>query len=327
MKFIKNILNPVQCYLIVFFNLKKRRILNYCKNYDDVFEQEKKNDFSYTKIKFRLSLGYNINLDCPKTFNEKLIHRRLFSRDPIWSIVTDKIAVRTWLEEKGYLDFVNLVPARVAYSIDDLMNMKIDKPVVIKAAWASGMNLFVNSSEQLQSHKATLEIWLASPYAPERLIWAAEKMKRGFIIEDSIADEQGNVPLDYKFFCFNGKAEFVQIDLDRFSDHKRAIVSMDGTSNNWGYVKESPKNDVSQEHKSIIARMKPIVELLSKDFSFLRGDLYLYKGEIYFGELTQTPHAGFGKFTKEEVDRRLGDIWKYPKSNKLGDKLIEEIEL
>lgn len=318
-KLIKHITRPLKAYRLISFNIKRRFIIRKCENYNDVFECEKNSRFSYTKLKAKLSLGYDVNIDKPKTFNEKLIHRRLFSRDPIWPVITDKIAVRSWLEEKGYLNYVRLVPAKVAYSIDDLMELEIDRPVVVKAAWASGMNLFINSNEELQLHKATLESWLASPYTPERLIWAAENMNRGFLVEDSIADDRGIVPLDYKFFCFNGVAEFVQIDLERFSGHRRVILSRDGTREKWSYVKKQPESHFIVE-KELILKMRPIVELMSKEFSFLRVDLYLYEGEIYFGELTQTPHAGFGKFTSKEVDLRLGELWEYPGSNKLGDK-------
>jgi len=327
MSFFYKMLNPVQSLLIIIFNLRRRRIKRKCENYNDAFEFEKLSNFSYTRLKSRIILGYDANLNYPKTFNEKLIHRRLFSRDDIWPVITDKITVRDWLRNNGYLELVKLVPARVSYSVDELLNLEINKPVVVKAAWASGMNLFVNSKEELQSYKGILETWLTLPYEPEKLIWAAENMRRGFIVEDSIADEKGNVPLDYKFFCFNGIAEFVQIDLDRFSDHKRAIVYMDGTSSGWEYVKEAPKTDVGLAHKDIIRKMKPVAEILSNNFSFLRVDLYLYQGDIYFGELTQTPHAGFGRFTDKEVDIKLGELWDYPNSNKLGDKLTKEVEL
>src|SRR5690606_17188412 len=98
------------------------------------------------------------------------------------------------------------------------------------------MNLFISSNKELEAYKSTLENWLKSPYAPERLIWAPEEMQRGFLVEDSIADEDGNVPLDYKFFCFDGKIEFVQIDLDRFSGHRRLMVSPSGIEKTWGYA-------------------------------------------------------------------------------------------
>jgi len=319
-------LRPYRTFLVILYKIKKYMVLRNFKKYDDFFNYERKTGFSCTRLKAKLNLNSDINLKKPQKFNEKLIHRRLFSRDPIWPIITDKISVRGWLKEKGYLEHVQLVPARIAYSVDELLEMDIDKPVVVKAAWASGMNLFVNSNAQLQSYKNTLNEWMQSPYAPERLIWAPEKMKRGFLIEDSIADDQGYVPLDYKFFCFNGSVEFIQIDLDRFSGHRRIIVSSDGAPENWGYAKKMPENKLDIE-KDLIIKMKPIAEILSQNFSFIRVDLYWYKGEIYFGELTQTPSSGFGKFTKEGIDQKVGELWKYPDESKSGDTLLSEFKI
>jgi len=36
----------------------------------------------------------------------------------------------------------------------------------------------------------------------------------------------GKVPDDYKFFCFNGKPRFIQIDRDRFGNHRRNIYDV-----------------------------------------------------------------------------------------------------
>lgn len=325
-KYIKALLNPYESYLKLRLKYKSSWVNKNCKSFYDVFEYEKDNDFSYTKLKAKLNLGCAIDLDNPRTFNEKLIHRRLFSRDPIWPVITDKIAVRDWLKEQGYLDYVRLVPAKVAYSVEELMEIPIDKPVVVKAAWASGMNLFISSNKELQAYRSTLESWLKSPYAPERLIWAPEEMKRGFLIEDSIADEDGNVPLDYKFFCFNGKVAFMQITFYEDKQPKIMCFSPNGEEKEWTYVYPKPSFEFKLDMKNF-NKMLEIAEYMSKDFSFIRVDFYYYKDEIYFGELTQTPTSGFGLFTDSNVKNYLGDIWEYPSINKSGDLLISGIEL
>lgn len=321
-KYIKALLNPYQSYLMIRLKIKRSWINKNCKTFYEVFEYEKDNDFSYTKLKAKLSLGCEIDLGNPRTFNEKLIHRRLFSRDPIWPVITDKIAVRDWLKEQGYLDHVHLVPAKVAYSVEELMEIPIDRPVVVKAAWASGMNLFVSSNKELEAYKSTLENWLKSPYAPERLIWAPDEMQRGFLVEDSIADEDGNVPLDYKFFCFDGKIAFMQITFYEDNQPKILCFSASGKEEEWTYVYPKPNFNFKLD-KDKFNKMLGIVEDMSSGFSFIRVDFYYYKDKVYFGELTQTPTAGFGLFTDPNVKHSLGNIWKYPGKNKSGDLLLE----
>lgn len=322
----KILFNPYKYFLKLLLVLRKQWINNKCNSYYDVFQYEEKHDFSYTKLKARLHLNYKIDLKDPKTFNEKLIHRRLFSRDPVWPVVTNKIAVRTWLKESGYLEHVNLVGATEAYSVQELMERPIDKPVVVKAAWASGMNLFVSSKEELQQYDLTLNKWVNDSYYPDRLVWAPEEMERFFLIEDSIADESGKVPLDYKFHCFGGKVEFFQVDIDRFEDHKRLNFSRDGELFDWVYGKKR-SSEIFNLDRKLAKEMVIIAERIAKQFSYIRVDLYFFNGEIYFSELTQTQGAGFEQFSEPSLNSIYGEKWAYPDPNKLGDYLLPSYRL
>ena len=48
-------------------------------------------------------------------------------------------------------------------------------------------------------------------------------------------------------------------------------------------------------------------EKLSQDFPFVRCDLYIVHGKIYFGELTFTPSGGMDITISHETDRILGE--------------------
>ena len=54
--------------------------------------------------------------------------------------------------------------------------------------------------------------------------------------------------------------------------------------------------------------MVRLAEILSKDIPFLRVDFYNINGKIYFGELTFFPYSGFGTFTDEKWDYKLGEL-------------------
>ena len=55
--------------------------------------------------------------------------------------------------------------------------------------------------------------------------------------------------------------------------------------------------------------IKEIVKKLSKDFKYVRVDLYNVENKLYFGELTFCENSGFGKFTDEEWDYKFGKFW------------------
>ena len=56
-----------------------------------------------------------------------------------------------------------------------------------------------------------------------------------------------------------------------------------------------------------------LAEVLSKNYSFIRVDLYNVRGRIYFGELTFFPTTGMGGFDPQEWDLLFGQMIELPK--------------
>lgn len=56
--------------------------------------------------------------------------------------------------------------------------------------------------------------------------------------------------------------------------------------------------------------MIELARILSKDFPFVRVDLYNVDGKIYFGELTFYPASGYGFFNPDSFDFELGKQFK-----------------
>ena len=55
-----------------------------------------------------------------------------------------------------------------------------------------------------------------------------------------------------------------------------------------------------------LEKLIKVAEDLSKDFPFVRVDLYMVKDKIYFGELTFYPWSGYVQFNPDSFDYLLG---------------------
>jgi hypothetical protein len=293
------------------FILLKWKIFGYPNSFDEFFEQEEKTNFFFTKVQALSSLGYTINLNEPKSFNEKLLQRKLFSRDPIWPIVTDKIAVRNWITQHGLDQYAKLIPIHSVFdAVDGFSKDMLGKKLVLKGAWASGYNLFLDqyTEDDHEELIAVMNAWLIIPYKPEKLIWASSKIPKRFIVEKKLKSSLGGIPEDYKLFVFNGKVEFIQVDYDRYSGHKRNMFSREGDLLPFSYVKG--KNDSMKFiERSCLNKLVIAAEKIGSHFDFIRVDLYFSEGEVYFGEITQTPHSGHGRFNPSIYDNKLGELW------------------
>src|SRR5690554_1061088 len=90
MKLIKLFKNPY----IIFNYLSNKGFFNFLS------------DETFIKYRFRASFGIKIDLNNPKTFNEKIQWLKLFYRKPEFSIMADKYKVREYVESvigKEYL--------------------------------------------------------------------------------------------------------------------------------------------------------------------------------------------------------------------------------
>ena len=57
-------------------------------------------DEVYLKRLFKAKLGYELNLDEPKTFCEKLQWLKLYDRKPEYTMMADKYLVKDWVGNK-----------------------------------------------------------------------------------------------------------------------------------------------------------------------------------------------------------------------------------
>jgi hypothetical protein len=57
-------------------------------------------DETYLKRCFKAEMGYMLNLRNPQTFNEKLQWLKLHDRNPLYTTLVDKYAVKEWAAER-----------------------------------------------------------------------------------------------------------------------------------------------------------------------------------------------------------------------------------
>lgn len=259
------------------------------------------------------SNGKILNLDNPKTFSEKQQWYKLNSKNPLMQICADKYAVREYLQKKNYGHLLNELLG-VYDNVDNINLEELPQQFVIKGAHGSGFNIIVKDKTQLnwKQTKMVLNSWLHQHIAWSGREWVYQDMPRRIIVEKYLEDETGELR-DYKFFCFNGKPQFMQLEVGRYTKHNtRNFYDMDWNLMPFG--KELPHNpDIQIDKPEMFEEMKKIAEDLCQPFQFVRVDLYQVCGKIYFGELTFFPAGGAPDFVPAEYDTIVGNIWKLEK--------------
>lgn len=278
---------------------------------------KKYSDYEFICKTYKSVLGRDVDLKNPKRFMDKLQWLKLFWRDDFATVCSDKFAVREHLEEKGYGYLLNELIA-VYDNIDDFDPKDLPSQFVLKGAHGSGWNLIVKDKAKINWFiwKKIMRSWLKQNLYYYGREWNYEKQKPRIIIEKYLEDDSGELR-DYKIFCFNGEPQFIEIDENRFTNHKRKYCDCSGKVLNM--YDSHGHNDLSQvkplEITSIHEEMFKIARDLSKDFPQVRVDLYECNGKIYFGELTFFDGSGFYKFEPDEWDEYWGERLILPKPN------------
>lgn len=260
-------------------------------------------DRLFTHILYFLRHRKLLNLREPKTFNEKISFIKLYSKNALRHLVVDRLKVRDYVVQRS--SDVKLVPILWSGTEFDLnVYDSLPKEFVIKGNHGSQMVVIVDK-EHLDYISLSQKIkgWMNRDYSKEGRERVYQTLDRYFVVEEKLSSLH-TTPPDFKFFCFEGKVEMVQVDLDRFSSHTRNL-----------YDRNFEELDVRLHHEKGNAIEKPssfakavkIAESLSSEFSFIRVDLYLIGDDVFFGELTNFPGNGLEKFTPNYYDQYLGE--------------------
>lgn len=228
------------------------------------------------------------NLKEPKYFNDKLLYLKLSIRDKKQSELVDKYQVRDFIKET--IGEKYLIPLVGVYDkVEDIVIDNLPQKFVIKMTNGSQNNIICKDINKFNWTKSKVKLneWLKYDYYKRTREWPYKNVRNRIVIEEFLETKDDNL-IDYKFFCFGGEPQFIQLDIDRFKNHKRDFYDMNFEKiEDFNITYENSNN--KQEKPQNFERMVSLVKKLAKSWKFVRVDFYNIEGTIYFGEITFYP--------------------------------------
>jgi len=272
-------------------------------------------DATFLKQNFKKRYGRPLDLDHPKTLNEKINWLKLHDRTALHTTCADKYEVRNYV--KDTIGEAYLIPLVFqSYQPEDLVAQALpDFPFIIKANHDSSGGTIVRDKttvdwKKMQKHFKKL---LSKNYYYSGKEWQYKNIKPCIIAEKLLVNAAGDIPFDYKLHCFNGKVEVIQVDIDRYTNHKRNLYDT-----NWNLLPftwslwrdEKPLWDKGRaiEKPTNFEEMLTVAEKLSKAFCYARIDLYDFENKVFFGEVTFHHGSGLETIYPEKYDVELGNL-------------------
>jgi len=254
--------------------------------------------------------GYPLNLKNPTTNCERINHKKIYDRNPLIPITSDKYRVREYVRQK----LGNELAEKILIPVYHVSKTGLDVPFenwdfefFMKANHHSGGNLLVKPGTDSQTLRETCRTWLSSSFGQNLHEWGYRDIPRRIICEKVIRDPNGNLPNDYKFYCYQGKVGMIGIVKDRFEGLKTTFT--DQFLNPIGGPVGSDTLLIEIPEIPNLQSMISISEALAKDFPHVRIDLYSFENHVYFGEITHYAGSGLDKYDSFELDLELGRKW------------------
>lgn len=118
------------------------------------------------------------------------------------------------------------------------------------------------------------------------------------IVEELLVPSVGSI-YDYQNFCFGGKPEIVQVDIDRETVHKINFYPMEWEQ--LPFTSLYPRFQGALPKPNKLNMMIEVARKLAAGFPFVRIDLYECNDKIYFGEFTFHHGGALSQFCRQSL--------------------------
>ena len=267
-------------------------------------------DEHYLHIIYRANFdGKRLNLEDPKTFNEKLQWLKLYDRRPEYTLMVDKYEAKIYAAKLIGDEYI--IPTLGVWDhFDEIDFDSLPDRFVLKCTHDCG-GLVICKDKSLfdkTAAKKKIETSLKKNYYKTLREWPYKDVKPRIIAEKYMEDSKTHDLRDYKFFAFDGvpRAMFIATERQNSSTETR-FDFFDMDYQHLDFRNGHPNADILPPKPETFEEMKKLAGILSKGIPQLRVDFYEVDGHVYLGELTFAHWSGMVPFDPPEWDRQFGD--------------------
>lgn len=267
-------------------------------------------DKQYLSLKYYSVFGRFPNWKTPQTYNEKLQWLKIFDRNPKYTQMVDKYAVKDYVA--GLIGREYVIPTLGVWDkTDDIDWDVLPLKYVLKTTNGGGAKGVVictdSNSFDKQDAVAKLNDSLNVDLYDVWREWPYKNVKHRIIAEEYL-EEPGQASLnDYKVMCFDGKVKLIELHEGRFTNnHTQVFYDRDWNKTGISQGSYGKVCEKVTKRPELLDEMIRLSEILAKDIPHIRVDWYIVNHHLFFGELTFYDGSGLIPFDRYEDDLLMG---------------------
>lgn len=255
-----------------------------------------------------MKLGYNLNLENPRTYNKMLQRNKLYDRNSVMSKCCNKHTIKKYVESR----ILGSILSRLiwqGFDLADIPSGDLPSRVVIQVPHNSSFNIICTDKSKVDREGVARKYrsWTKAKFLPCYGEWFYGVEQPRVIIEEY----DGSPLRDYKCFCFDGTPWLNSVYSDRGEACRQD--TFDISCNLLGSIAGNYLRSEGKLPKpACLERILSVAVRLSEDFTHVRIDFSVVRGWLVFVEITVTSGAGFSRFVTYRLGERMGDWLKIP---------------
>jgi len=258
---------------------------------------------------FAKRLGYAPDPACPRTYNEKLLWRKLIDRDRRFVALSDKLASKDYARARC----PDLAIPRTLWAGEDpgaIPEAVLSGDVVVKTSHGFDFNIFIANGQYDRARLVrTLRTWLRTSHGKTELEWAYIPIVPRVFVEEQLPLADGDAPTDIKVHACDG--EVVHGWAVNKKTNRAVTIDRSGApiAPAADYASDEQALPVGAALRERFAGAGGFARRLSEGIDYARYDFLVAHGRPYFSEITVYPAAGYDRWTDPAIADKLTRSW------------------
>lgn len=221
--------------------------------------------------------------------------------NPIRQFVSDKYLVKDYVRAKVGEQYI--VPTIAVFdNYQDLNKFNFPNNCCIKPTQASQAVILRKNGESIDI--SSTEKWFELNYYKKTRERNYKYLKPKVIVEPLIFNSTDL--MDYRIYCFKGKAKLICIDIGKFTGYQRIFYTKDWVKQDFSL--KYPLYEGELEKPKNLDEMITVAEKLSSELDFVRIDLYSDGESCLVGEITNCHAAASQNFVPLSAEKKASEI-------------------
>ena len=247
----------------------------------------------------------------PRRYTDKMQWRKLFELEPVFAILSDKLATRDYVAAR--IGAGRQAP--LLWAGDDPDAIPFDRlvpPYVLKSSHGCGQTITVAEGAAVDrlAVRATASCWLAHCHGSTMCEPGYINVPRRIMVERAVTAPDGAPLTEPRIFVFNGRAEIIQTTIALGRGHLRTAAFH---SRDWERLPirlVSRPDPIPPPRPGRLDEMLAVAECLGAGLSHCRVDFFDGGDTFTVGEVTLYCWSGLTPFHDPAQDLALGARWR-----------------